>query len=175
MSSSANAAAKAAPLAYAVTGPLPALDLSKIVYRLETAADGEAIEAIADDAFGPGRYVRAAERVRELHPVVSCLCFVAVDGDTIAGSVRMTDFPSAPERALMLGPLAVRPHLKGRGIGKALMRRAAQEANEAGYRAIYLVGDAPYYAPLGYRAIEPGRIVLPRPADPSRTLVLDFG
>ncbi|MER0237468.1 N-acetyltransferase [Fulvimarina sp. MAC8] len=173
MSSFANTAANAVS-AHGVTGPLPALDLSSIIYRLEMPADGETIEAIAEDAFGPGRYVRAAERVRELYPIVSSLCFVATDGEAIAGSVRMTDFPPAPERALMLGPLAVRPHLKGRGIGKALMRHAAKRAKDEGYRAIYLVGDAPYYALLGYRAIEPGRVVMPRPADPSRVLMLEL-
>ncbi|MEN3792027.1 N-acetyltransferase [Fulvimarina sp. MAC3] len=173
MSFHADTAADAAST-YAMTGPMPAFDPSRIRYRLETPADGETIEAIAEEAFGPGRYVRAAERVRELYPIVPSLCFVASDGDAIAGSVRMTGFANAPERALMLGPLAVRPHLKGRGIGKTLMRHAARKAGDEGYRAIYLVGDPPYYALLGYRAIEPGRITLPRPADPSRILVLDL-
>ncbi len=132
------------------------------------------METIADDAFGPGRYARAAERVRELFSVVPNLCFVACDGEFIAGSVRVTQLPSAPEKALMLGPLAVRPHLKGRGIGKALMRHTAARAKMEGFAAIYLVGDTPYYAPLGYRAIEPKRIVLPRPVDPARTLFLQL-
>ena len=124
-----------------------------MVYRLEEPRDGDAIEAIAREAFGPGRFARAAERVRELHPMRGSLCFVAEHDGEIVGSVRLTELEGEKERALMLGPLAVRPHLKGKGIGKALMRLAARAAEDEGFAAIYLVGDSPYYALLGYRAL----------------------
>ncbi|RFC63715.1 N-acetyltransferase [Fulvimarina endophytica] len=155
-------------------GPAPVPPLADLVIRREEPGDAADVEALSSEAFGPGRFARAAERVRELHPVVESLCAVAVLPGAIVGSVRLTRLPNDGGLALMLGPLAVRPHLKGRGIGKLLMRNAADAARREGFSAIYLVGDRSYYAPLGYRPVEAGRIVLPRPADPGRVLVLDL-
>ena len=102
------------------------------------------------------------------------LSYVADFGGEIVGSVRQTKIRVGNAPALMLGPLAVRPFLKGRGIGKALMRRAAQGATEAGETVILLVGDQPYYWGLGYRPVPPGTIHLPRPVDPARLLALEL-
>ncbi|MEE2952268.1 MAG: N-acetyltransferase [Pseudomonadota bacterium] len=149
-------------------------DPAAIRYRPEEASDLDAIEAITDEAFGPGRYTRAAERVRELAAYDPALSYVADFGGEIVGSVRQTKIGVGDAPALMLGPLAVRPFLKGKGIGKALMRRAAQGAAEAGETVILLVGDQPYYWGLGYRPVLPGRIQLPRPVDPTRLLALEL-
>ena len=149
-------------------------DLAAIRYRPEEASDLDAIDIITDEAFGPGRYTRAAERVRELAAYDPALSYVADFGGEIVGSVRQTKIRVGNAPALMLGPLAVRPFLKGRGIGKALMRRAAQGATEAGETVILLVGDQPYYWGLGYRPVPPGTIHLPRPVDPARLLALEL-
>ncbi|MDY8109191.1 N-acetyltransferase [Fulvimarina sp. 2208YS6-2-32] len=159
---------------FVTAGPQRPVPMSDVVYRPEAPRDGAAIEAIAREAFGPGRYARAAERVRELHAACATLCFVAELGGEIVGSVRLSALRNRDERAVMLGPLAVRPHLKGRGIGKALLRLAADAARKQAFAAIYLVGDSPYYGLLGYRVAAPGRISLPRPVDPSRVLVLEL-
>ena len=150
------------------------LSLSDARFRPETAADGAIVAAICAEAFGPGRYARAAERIREMSPSDPDLCFVAEFGQTVVGAVRLTPIRIGDTPSLMLGPLAVRPQLKGKGIGKALMRLAAQAAQTAGWRAIILVGDQSYYWPLGYRVVPQGAIILPRPADPARLLLLEL-
>ena len=62
----------------------------KPAYLNETAAHGEIIQIINEEAFGPGRHVRAAERVREQGPHDPQLSFVASVDDEIVGSVRLT-------------------------------------------------------------------------------------
>jgi predicted N-acetyltransferase YhbS len=36
---------------------------------------------------------------------------------------------------------------------------------------VLLVGDPPYYVPLGFVPVKPGAIRFPRPVDPARVLV----
>ena len=59
----------------------------------------------------------------------------------------------------------------GQGAGRALVRLAVDAAREAGHRVILLVGDEPYYGPLGFSRAPAGSITLPAPADPRRILV----
>jgi predicted N-acetyltransferase YhbS len=75
---------------------------------------------------------------------------------------------------MLLGPLAVRPSWKNLGIGRKLMGMAADAARAKGVRAIVLVGDAPYYGPLGYVQVRPGTMTMPWPVDPARLLVMEL-
>jgi predicted N-acetyltransferase YhbS len=65
----------------------------------------------------------------------------------------------------------VKPEFKGQGAGKTLVRMAVAAARGAGHRIVLLVGDEPYYGPLGFVALEPYAITLPAPVDPNRVLV----
>ncbi|MEF2071663.1 GNAT family N-acetyltransferase [Consotaella aegiceratis] len=141
-------------------------------YLPETADHDAVIAEIADEAFGPGRFARAAERVREMAAHDRALSFVAVLNGGVIGSVRLTPVAIGRRPALMLGPLAVRPAHKNKGVGKALMRLAAEGAMRAGETVIFLVGDLPYYGPLGYRRLPPGSVRMPGPVDPARLLAL---
>lgn len=140
----------------------------------ETGAHESAIETLHATAFGPGRFSRAAFRVREEGPHDPALSFVALgeDGETLLGSVRMTWIETAGTgaRGLLLGPLAVQKELKGKGIGKALMRKAVEAARAAGAPFILLVGDKPYYWPFGFETLPRGRVQMPGPVDPNRFL-----
>lgn len=146
--------------------------LPAVRYLPETSDHDPAIEAIAAEAFGPGRFVRAAERVRELCPRDRSLCFVAVFDGAVVGSIRQTPVAIGGRSALMLGPLAVRPVYKGQGIGRRLMALAEKVAREKGETAIVLVGDRAYYEPLGYVPLPKGSVIMPGPVDPARTLGL---
>lgn len=142
----------------------------------ETGVHDSEIEQLHAEAFGPGRYSRAAFRVREQGPHDPALSFVAVaedDDGRFLGSVRMTwiETDGTGLRGLLLGPLAVRHGLKGKGIGKALMRRAVDAAEAAGAPYILLVGDRPYYWPFGFSPIPPGQVRMPGPVDPERLLL----
>jgi len=139
----------------------------------ETGAHDPAIEDLHAEAFGPGRYARAAFRVREQGPHDRALSFVAENEGELLGSVRMTWIETAGTgaRGLLLGPLAVRDGLKGKGIGKALLRRAVDAAREVCAPYILLVGDKPYYWPFGFETLPHGKVQMPGPVDPARFLV----
>ncbi|NDV85666.1 GNAT family N-acetyltransferase [Aurantimonas aggregata] len=147
-------------------------DLAAVRFLPEHPDHAPVILAITDEAFGPGRFVRAAERVREMASHDPALSFVAEHDGAIIGSVRLTPIAIGTAPSLMLGPLAVRPDYKNRGVGKALMKLAADAAREAGERSVILVGDPPYYAPLGYHPLPAGSVLMPGPVDLSRLLGL---
>ena len=85
------------------------------------------------------------------------------------GEIGSVDVP-----ALLLGPLAVDPSMKGAGIGSALMRHAIEEARRLGHRAILLVGDASYYARFGFRAEKTASLAMPGPYERHRFLALEL-
>jgi predicted N-acetyltransferase YhbS len=143
----------------------------KFSYRLEQPDDSPQIEALHAEVFGPGRFARAAYRLREGVAHDPALSFVAHAGTRMIASVRMTEIAIGDRPVLLLGPLVVLPDFKGRGAGKALVRMAVRAAGEAGHKAVMLVGDADYYGPLGFTRLRPYQITLPGPVDPSRVLV----
>ena len=83
--------------------------------------------------------------------------------------VRISGGGRAP-LTLLLGPLAVAPVAKSIGIGRRLVALALAEARKAGAGLVVLVGDEPYYGPLGFTKIPPGQLEMPRPVDLHRLL-----
>lgn len=142
--------------------------------RPETAADQDAIDALHEHAFGPGRFARTAARLREGVPADPDLSLVAKVGERLAGSVTMTPIVIGSEPALLLGPLAVDPDFENKGIGRALVRETLARASAAGHRMVLLVGDGPYYGRLGFHPVSPDRVRMPGPVDPRRVLVAEL-
>lgn len=145
----------------------------------ETPDLDEAIEELSAAAFGPGRFARAAFRLREGVMHERELSFVAMmdraDGAaSLAGSVRLTRIQIGGVPALVLGPLVVPPAAKNIGIGRELMNRSLFEAARRGHKLVILVGDFAYYAKFGFKRVPAGRIRLPGPADPARTLYCEL-
>jgi predicted N-acetyltransferase YhbS len=140
-------------------------------FRLEEPADSPLIEVLHADLFGPERDKRAAYVLREGVPRDPALSFVATHEGRLAASVRMTPITIGGRPALLLGPLAVVPEHKGRGAGKALVRKALDAARAHGHRVVMLVGDLPYYGPLGFTFLGRDVITLPAWVDPDRVLV----
>ncbi|NGO62598.1 N-acetyltransferase [Rhizobium daejeonense] len=143
-----------------------------LVYLTEDASHDAVIELINEEAFGPGRFTRAAARIREQGPHDRSLSFIcADDGETIA-SVRMTPVIAGDVKGHLLGPLAVRPSHKSKGIGRELVRIAIEAARRKGSEAVILVGDPPYYMPLGFEKVAWKALDFPGPVDPARVLVV---
>jgi predicted N-acetyltransferase YhbS len=147
--------------------------------RPETPELDAAIEELGAQAFGPGRFARAAFRLREGVSHEPELSFVALMQDakgkeTLAGSIRLTRILIGGAPALVLGPLVVSPQYKNLGIGRELMNRALYAARARGEAFVILVGDEPYYGKFGFKIVPPGRITLPGPADPMRTLYCEL-
>ena len=138
--------------------------------RPERPEDADAVAALNDDGFGPGRFAKTAYRLREGVAPVAALSFVAEGSGTLLGSVRFWPVRIGGDEALLLGPLAVHSDARGRGIGLALMTRGIDAARAAGFAAIVLVGDEPYYARAGFTRLR--GVNFPGPVDRTRILGL---
>lgn len=145
-----------------------------VMMSAELAIHDVDIEQLHADAFGPGRFARAAFRIREGGPHYRALSRVAlVDGKVIA-SVRLTPVAIGHSAALLLGPLAVAPTFMNRGIGRALMKECLELAKNAGHRLVVLVGDEPYYGPFGFKMMAKGTVIFPAPVDQNRILACEL-
>ena len=145
-----------------------------VTYLPEIPAHDAEIEHINEEAFGPGRFARAAYKIREGGPHERALSFVAIHDGNVVASVRLTRIAASEGRALLLGPLAVRPPFKNLGIGRRLVAIALEAAEKAGEAAVMLVGDEPYYGPLGFRRVPRGQVSMPRPVDHDRILAVEI-
>ncbi len=144
--------------------------------RPERPEDSNAIEALVIATFGAGRFAKTAYRLREGVAPVKELSFVATaqaDGKLL-GSIRFWPVTIGEQPALLLGPLAVRPDLRGKGIGISLMQKGLETARALSFGCVILVGDEPYYAKVGFARVPPGRLRLSAPVDPNRLLGLSL-
>ncbi len=148
--------------------------MTKLSYLPEQASHDAIIDDINAEAFGPGRFARAAYRIREGGPHERNLSFVALaDGEVIA-SVRLTRVKIGLASALLLGPLAVRPSWKNQGIGRHILRLSVEAARANGHTLVTLVGDEPYYGPFGFKRVPHKQITFPAAVDYNRVLVLEL-
>jgi predicted N-acetyltransferase YhbS len=135
----------------------------------ERPADAAAVDAIVAQAFGPGRYAKTAERLREGSRPIAGLSFVAREDGAVVGTVRLWPVEAAGVRLAFLGPIAVEAGHRREGLGAALIERACAEAKALGWAGVLLVGDQPYFGRFGFRR---ANVVLPGPVDPARVLLL---
>ena len=145
-----------------------------LVLAPEMPADAAAIEKLNERAFGPGRFARTAYRLREKAAPDLSLSFVARVGTFLVGSNRLTPVRLGSGPGLLLGPLAVEPAFRSRGIGEALVEHSLAAAGKAGHRLVVLVGDEPYYGRMGFRRVPAGRLAMPGPVDADRLLYCEL-
>lgn len=143
-----------------------------LAIRLETPADNDWIENLHEVSFGPGRFARAAFRVRERFAVDPSLCFIAEIDGVPAASVRLTPIGINGLNGYLLGPLMTDPAFRKQGAGRSLVCHACEQAlarDDVSF--VLLVGDFAYYGPLGFVPTVPHAIRFPGPVDPARVLV----
>jgi predicted N-acetyltransferase YhbS len=134
-----------------------------------------AVEALYDDVFGPGRFAKTAERLREGNVKIADASLVAVDAEGVTGVVRVWPVSVGEKgRAAFLGPIAVAERRRGNGVAFKLMERAIGVCREQGYAAVILIGDHEYYERFGFHPASAGRFLLPGPVDQRRILIRDL-
>lgn len=142
---------------------------------VERPQDAAPVEQLNNVAFGPDRHAKTVYRLRENVAPDAALCFVALgeEGELLA-SLRFWPIAIGAARtpAVLLGPLAVQPHLRGLGYGKALMRHGIEQARLQGHKVIVLVGDPEYYNPFGFTREQALALQLPGPVEERRFLAL---
>jgi predicted N-acetyltransferase YhbS len=140
-----------------------------VTVRQERPAEAATRDALLDLAYGPARFGKTSERLREGR--LPALALVASEGRRVVGTVRLWQVSAGPDRpALLLGPLAVHPGWRKRGIGSTLVRQALRTAAARGHASVLLIGDAPFYGRFGFSSEKTGALWLPGPYEPHRLL-----
>jgi predicted N-acetyltransferase YhbS len=142
--------------------------------RDERASDARAREALLDTAFGADRDARTCHRLRAGRVPATGLAFTATSRGKLVGTVRLWHVDAGGKPALVLGPLAVDPSQRDRGVGAALMRHALARAAEKGHTAVILLGDEPYYARFGFSTEKTANLSLPGPYAQHRLLAIEL-
>lgn len=145
----------------------------------EKLFDIAARERLLDQAFGPGRRGKTAERLRENRLPAAGLSFVARQGEWLVGTLRFWHVAAGHAAAgdvaaLMLGPIAIDARFRSEGIGGQMIRLGLARAAQMGHGGVILVGDAPYYARFGFEAGLTEGLDLPGPVDRARFLGLEL-
>jgi predicted N-acetyltransferase YhbS len=144
-----------------------------VTVRQERPAEAAEREALLDVAYGPARFTKTSVRLRERR--LPELALVASEGRRIIATVRLWQVLAGPDRpALLLGPLAVHPSCRKRGIGSTLVQHALREAARRPHGAVLLVGDAPYYGRFGFSSEKTGALWLPGPYERHRLLACEL-
>ena len=145
-----------------------------VTLRDERGSDVAARERLLDRAFGPERFAKTCQRLREGREAAHGLSLVAMDGETLVGALRFWHVDAGGAPALLLGPLAVAQNAQRLGLGAALMRMGLARAQALGHKGVILVGDEPYYSRFGFTRAHAERLDLPGWHDPARFLGLEL-
>ena len=146
-----------------------------VTTRPVTTADLPRIAELHARVFGPGRFARAAYRVREGNTLMSRFCRLAEMAGKLTATLRLTEIAiGGRPGAALLGPLAVAPECAGQGFGRRLIAEALDEMRRDGVKLVVLVGDEPYYGRFGFKPVAPGQIIFPGPVNPQRILATEL-
>jgi predicted N-acetyltransferase YhbS len=141
----------------------------------QTADATSAVERLLDRAFGPARRLKTAQRLRDGRLPAEGLAFVAHDGRSLLGTISFWHVRIGyGTESLLLGPMAVEPALRGRGIGVNLIAHGLREAARQGHPSVILVGDDAYYGRFGFQSRLTTGLTLPGPVDRQRLLGLEL-
>ena len=141
------------------------------------ATDQPLIEQLLDIAFGIDRRTKTSYRLREGSTPADGLSLVVRDAEVgVAGSISFWPLAigSTGTPALLLGPLVVHHKRQNLGVGLTLMQEGLARAKAWGHRLVILVGDAPYYARVGFQKLPDGQLTMPGPVDPARFLYVEL-
>ena len=144
-------------------------------YTLEKPQDAAAIDQLLDISFGEERFRKTAYAIRQNSTSIPELCLVARDDSGLLATIQYWNLLIGEQtEAILLGPIAVRPADKGKGIGVDLIRFTLKRAKERGHKLVVLVGDPDYYGRFGFISAFDRGLQLPGPVEAHRFLVCEL-
>ena len=153
---------------------LPELRSSPLVEIIEERPrDRLAVETIARMSLGQRLVDSPAARLRQGSRKIAELSLVALEGEHVIATIRCWPvLIGAGTRAIQLGPVAVDPDHRGRGISRLLITTTLELARTLGHRIVVLIGDGDIYARYGFEPALPRDITLAETRDRERLHVL---
>ena len=135
----------------------------------------QVVEELTETSFGPERHKRTVQLFRNGVDALPNLSFVARDQGNFIGSIRFwpVTLPNG-EMIPLLGPLAVLPHLRGKGVGRALITHGITAAKIQDHKAILIIGDPGYYAQFGFQVELVHNLTLPGAVTPLTFMGLEI-
>lgn len=152
----------------AVVAPVSVESAAPVRIVRERSGDAAAVDALVLAAFGPGRFAKTAERLREVAALAAG--FSAFEGERLIGSVRLWSITVGEARSVFLGPIAVDASSRRGGLGAELVQACIVEARAMKLDGVLLVGDPPYFSRFGFVAAP--RAVFAGPVDQRRAMWL---
>jgi len=142
----------------------------------EAPAEAGARENLLDLAFGLRRSAKTSQRLRDDRMPADGLAYSAKNASgRVVGTIRLWHISAGAKRpALLLGPLAVHPSYRRKGVGSALVRETLAKAKALGHTAVLLVGDEPFYRRFGFCRALTEQLRLPGPFERERFLGLEL-
>ncbi len=141
----------------------------------EKPQDAVAIDHLLDISFGEERFRKTAYAIRQNSTPIPELCLVARDESGLLATIQYWNLLIGDKtEAILLGPIAVRPAEKGKGIGIGLIRDTMKIAKDLGHKLVVLVGDPEYYGRFGFTSAFDRGLQLPGPVDAHRFLVCEL-
>lgn len=117
--------------------------------RPEFPEDCTAIRHLLLASFPDATESNLVEQLRAEGDAVIAL--VAAEESRVVGHVMFSRM-SAPFEALGLGPVAVLPEWRRKGIAASLIRSGLEGAHQEGWKAEFVVGEPGYYQRFGFSA-----------------------
>jgi putative acetyltransferase len=117
--------------------------------RPENAADKQGIYEVHAASFPTALEARLVDALREAQRLTVSL--VAIDDGRVVGHVAFSPVTVAGRaRGAGLGPVAVQPAFRRRGIADRLIRDGLRRSQELGYDFAVVLGEPHYYARFGF-------------------------
>lgn len=138
--------------------------------RPASARDFPKIPQLVEAAFGRHDEGLLVEELRRDGDIV--MEFVATDREQIIGHVVMSRM-AEPPGTLALAPVSVHPDRQKKGIGSTLIRIATEAVEEAGWTAVFVLGNPKYYGRFGYEVEQATSFETPFPSEYTAACVLD--
>lgn len=118
-----------------------------MIIRDATSRDRDSVHSVVTAAFGQPAEALLVRRLQSDGDAVIAL--VAAEERRVVGHVLMSRMV-APFPVLALAPVSVIPEKQGEGIGSALISEALSRATRGRWLAVFVLGDAKYYARFGF-------------------------
>ena len=139
----------------------------------ERSRDRLAVETIARMSLGHRLVDSPAARLRQGSRKLAKLSLVALEEGRVIATIRCWPvLIGAGTRAIQMGPVAVDPDHRGRGISRMLINTSLERARALGHRIVVLIGDGNLYGRYGFEPALPRDITLAESRDRERLHVL---